>query len=319
MNILEIHDLAIQFKSRNGTVHAVRGVDLWVEKGQLLGIAGESGCGKTTTALAIPRLLPANADIARGEILFRGEDLAKKTEKEMESIRWKQISVIFQGAMNALNPLSTVGEQIVEPMLLHATVSTRKEGEERARQLLEQVGISAARFNNYPHEFSGGMRQRVMMAMSLACSPELVIADEPVTALDVMIQAQILQLLRELSRKFSLSMIMISHDLSVLSELCDTIGIMYAGRMVEYGAAREVFTHPAHPYTERLMQSYPNIYGKKEFIHGIPGYPPSLLNLQPGCPFASRCAEKTPACEQLEPALKQIGSNHYCACPARMR
>ncbi len=318
-NILEIKDLAIQFKSRHGMVHAVRGVNLWLEKGQLLGIAGESGCGKTTTALAIPRLLPSNAEIAHGQILYKGDDLINKSEKEMQDIRWKHISVIFQGAMNALNPLTTVGKQIVEPMLLHEPDTAKKDADARAKQLLEQVGISAGRFSNYPHEFSGGMRQRVMIAMSLACNPQLVIADEPVTALDVMIQAQILQLLRELSHKYELSMIMISHDLSVLSELCDKIAIMYAGRVVEYGSSKEVFTHPLHPYTERLMRSYPNIYGEKAFIHGIPGYPPSLLNLQPGCPFYNRCTEKQPSCEEMEPALIQAGADHYCACPVRMR
>lgn len=319
MRILDIRNLAIEFKSRNGMVHAVRGVDFWLEKGKLLGIAGESGCGKTTTALSIPRLLPANAEIAGGEILFNGSDLTKKTEKEMQEIRWKQISVIFQGAMNALNPLITVGKQISEPILLHEPQTSKKEAEERAKTLLEQVGISASRYHNYPHEFSGGMRQRVMMAMSLSCNPQLVIADEPVTALDVMIQAQILQLLRELSQKFDLSMVMISHDLSVLSELCNYIAIMYAGRVVEYGDAKEVFMHPLHPYTVRLMQSYPNIYGEKVFIHGIPGYPPSLMNLQPGCPFYNRCTERQSRCEELEPALIRVNGDHYCACPEMAR
>ncbi|HWQ06654.1 MAG TPA: ABC transporter ATP-binding protein [Feifaniaceae bacterium] len=319
MKLLEIQDLAVQFQSAAGTVHAVRGVNLWLEKGELLGIAGESGCGKTTTALSIPRLLPKNARIAGGQILFEGEDLTKKTETEMQSIRWKQISVIFQGAMNALNPLTTVGEQIAEPILLHEPETAKKHAEERAKALLEQVGISAGRYRNFPHEFSGGMRQRVMIAMSLACNPKLVIADEPVTALDVMIQAQILVLLRELSQQYALSMVMISHDLSVLSELCDKIAIMYAGRVVEYGSANEVFTHPAHPYTVRLMKSYPNIYGEKTFIQGIPGYPPSLLKLQPGCPYCSRCSERKTACEGLEPALIEIGADHYCACPGSVR
>lgn len=319
MKLLEIQDLAVEFQSAAGTVHAVRGVNLWLEKGELLGIAGESGCGKTTTALSIPRLLPKNARIAGGQILFEGRDLTQKTEAEMRTIRWKQISVIFQGAMNALNPLKNVGAQIAEPILLHEPETTKQQAEERAKELLEQVGISAKRYRNFPHEFSGGMRQRVMIAMSLACRPKLVIADEPVTALDVMIQAQILVLLRELSQQYALSMVMISHDLSVLSELCDKIAIMYAGRVVEYGVASEVFTHPAHPYTVRLMKSYPNIYGEKTFIHGIPGYPPSLLKIQPGCPYASRCAERKTTCEELEPALIEVGAGHYCACPGSVR
>jgi len=319
MKLLEIQNLAIEFQSAAGTVHAVRGVNLWLEKGELLGIAGESGCGKTTTALSIPRLLPKNAQIAGGQILFEGQDLTQKTEAEMRAIRWKQISVIFQGAMNALNPLKNVGAQITEPILLHEPETTKQQAEERAKELLEQVGISAKRYRNFPHEFSGGMRQRVMIAMSLACRPKLVIADEPVTALDVMIQAQILVLLRELSKQYALSMVMISHDLSVLSELCDKIAIMYAGRVVEYGGANEVFTHPAHPYTVRLMKSYPNIYGEKTFIQGIPGYPPSLLKLEPGCPYCSRCSEQKPGCGELEPALVEVGPGHYCACPGSVR
>lgn len=314
MGILEINDLTIRFKTRRGMVNVVRGVDLQIEKGELLGIAGESGCGKTTTALSIPRLLPTNAQVDKGKILFNGQDLMQMTEKEMQGVRWKQISVIFQGAMNALNPLMTVGKQIVEPLLLHNPKCSKAEGEEKAKHLLEDVGIAASRFNNYPHEFSGGMRQRVMMAMSLACNPQLVIADEPVTALDVMIQAQILALIRKLKAEYDLSIIMISHDLSVLSELCDKIAIMYAGRVVEYGRTEDVFLHPYHPYTIRLMQSYPNIYGDKTFISGIPGYPPDLLDLPVGCPFRSRCRHCSNACCEQEPKLRDIGGGHYCAC-----
>lgn len=315
MSMLEIKNLTINFKSRAGIVHAVQDANLWIEKGQLLGIAGESGCGKTTTALAIPRLLQSNAIIPSGEIIFNGENLLDKTEKEMQAYRWKQISVIFQGAMNALNPLKTVGSQIVEPILLHEPETSKKEAVERSRELLEQVGIAAKRFSNYPHEFSGGMKQRVMIAMALACKPALVIADEPVTALDVMIQAQILELLKELSETFSLSMVMISHDLSVLSELCDKIAIMYAGKVIEYGDADKVFTNPKHPYTDRLMHSLPNIYGEKVFIDGIPGYPPNLLNVQKGCPFYNRCLIRQPHCEELDPVLFEAGENHYSACP----
>lgn len=314
MSILQVKDLSIEFATRNGAVKAVRGVDFWMEKGELLGIAGESGCGKTTTSLAIPRLLPNNAAITGGSILFDGQDLSKLSEKEMERIRWKEIAVVFQGAMNALNPLRTVGQQIAEPILLHEPGVSKKEAEERAKALLEEVGIAASRYTNYPHEFSGGMRQRVMIAMSLACNPKLVIADEPVTALDVMIQAQILDVLRKMKREHDLSMIMISHDLSVLSELCDKIAIMYAGKIVEFGDAREVFTNPKHPYTVRLMKSYPNIYGEKTFVNGIPGYPPNLLHLPAGCPFADRCEVCAEECRHREPMLREIGDGHYCAC-----
>lgn len=314
-NILEIKDLSIHFKSKAGTVRAVEGVNLWIEKGQILGIAGESGCGKSTTALSIPRLLPSNALPAKGQILFEGEDLLTKTEKEMQKYRWKQISVVFQGAMNALNPLKTIGKQIMEPITLHEQGVSTKEAEERTKEILEQVGISGNRYNNYPHEFSGGMRQRVMIAMALICRPQLVIADEPVTALDVMIQAQIMELLKDLSKLYSLSMIMISHDLSVLSELCDKIAIMYAGRVVEYGDSHEVFTNPKHPYTHRLMASFPNIHGEKVFIHGIPGYPPSLLEVPMGCSFYNRCIQRKPNCAQIIPELLEIGEKHYCSCP----
>jgi len=314
MNILELKDLAIHFKSRAGTVHAVEGVNLWLEKGKLLGIAGESGCGKSTTALSIPGLLPSNGSIVGGEILYNGENLVKKSEKEMEKIRWKQISVIFQGAMNALNPLKTVGQQIMEPILLHEHGTSKAEAKERAMTLLEQVGIAKNRFYNYPHEFSGGMRQRAMIAMSLACRPELVIADEPVTALDVMIQAQIMELIKDLSRQYELSMIMISHDLSVLAELCDQIAIMYAGKVVEYGDAKAVFRSPKHPYTVRLMNSFPDIHGERSFVHGIPGYPPSLLHPPKGCSFYDRCTVRQEACREHDMKISKAGENHYSAC-----
>lgn len=315
MNILELRDLAVHFKSRSGTVHAVEGVDLWLEKGKLLGIAGESGCGKTTTALSIPGLLPSNATIARGEVIFNGENLVGKSEKEMEGIRWKRISVIFQGAMNALNPLKTVGRQIMEPILLHERGTTKPEAKQRTEELLEQVGIAKNRFYSYPHEFSGGMRQRAMIAMSLACRPELVIADEPVTALDVMIQAQIMELIKELRKQYALSMIMISHDLSVLAELCDQIAIMYAGKVVEYGDARAVLRNPKHPYTARLMNSFPNIHGERTFVHGIPGYPPSLLHPPRGCSFYDRCTVRRGECSEYDMKLVKTGENHYSACP----
>jgi peptide/nickel transport system ATP-binding protein len=314
MNILELKDLAIHFKSRAGTVHAVDGANLWLEKGKILGIAGESGCGKTTTALSIPGLLPSNASIERGEILFKGENLVEKTEKEMEEIRWKQISVIFQGAMNALNPLKTVGQQIAEPILLHEKGTSKKEAKERAMELLEQVGISQNRYFSYPHEFSGGMRQRAMIAMSLACRPELVIADEPVTALDVMIQAQIIKLIKDLSRQYDLSMIIISHDLSVLAELCDQIAVMYAGKVVEYGDTKEVFREPLHPYTIKLMNSFPNIHGERTFVNGIPGYPPSLLNPPKGCSFYDRCTFQKESCSEYNMKIIKAEGNHYYAC-----
>lgn len=314
MNILELRDLNVHFNSHAGKVHAVEGVNLTLEKGKILGIAGESGCGKSTIALSIPGLLPDNGEIDVGEIVFNGENLITKTEKEMEKIRWKKISVIFQGAMNAFNPLKTIGKQIVEPMQLHDQDITKKQAEDRTKELLEKVGIAGNRFHSYPHEFSGGMRQRAMIAMSLVCRPELVIADEPVTALDVMIQAQIMELIRDLCKEYSLSMIIISHDLSVLAELCDRISIMYGGKILEEGESGKVFKNPRHPYTEKLLHSYPDIHGDRAVVHGIPGYPPSLIKPPEGCPFYERCTKRTDLCKNHDMKLTETEPDHFSAC-----
>lgn len=314
MNILEIKDLTIHFNTRAGKVHAVEGVDLCLEKGMILGIAGESGCGKTTTALSIPLLLPSNAEIASGKIIFEGEDITAATEKQMEKIRWKKISMVFQGAMNALNPLKTVGDQIIEPILLHETSLSKQEAKERAMTLLEQVGIAGNRYHSYPHEFSGGMKQRAMIAMALACRPELVIADEPVTALDVMVQAQIIELLKDLCSQYNLSLIMISHDLSVMAELCDKVVIMYAGKIMESGDTMQVFHDPRHPYTARLMESFPDIHDEREFINGIPGHPPSLLHPPDGCPFYERCTIRREECRKHDMKMIETGRGHSSAC-----
>ncbi|MCF0229615.1 MAG: ABC transporter ATP-binding protein [Parasporobacterium sp.] len=313
MKILDIKDLSIEFKSKAGMVHAVQNVNLWLNEGEILGVAGESGCGKTTTTLAIPRLLPKNAVITGGEILFNGEDLAAKSEKEMEAIRWKDIAVVFQGAMNALNPLKTIGNQMMEPILLHEEGVSKAEAEARVKELLEQVGIAGHRFNNYPHEFSGGMKQRVMIAMALVCRPKIIIADEPVTALDVMIQAQILELLKKLTKEYKLSMIMISHDLSVLSELCDRMAIMYAGRVVEFGDAKDVFKNPKHEYTDKLIHSLPDISGDRVFTGGIPGYPPSLIEPPAHCPFYDRCERRDDSCLG-DFNFTEITPGHWTGC-----
>jgi peptide/nickel transport system ATP-binding protein len=314
MPLLEIKDLVIWFRSRPGNVHAVDGVNLALEEGKVLGIAGESGCGKTTTALSIPKLLPGNARIQKGQIWFEGADLLTKTEAEMETIRWRQISVVFQGSMNALNPVQTIGDQIIEPIQFHEPGVSRSVAGARVGELLERVGISARRSRSYPHEFSGGMRQRAMIAMALACKPKLIIADEPVTALDVMIQAQILILLKELSDQFGLSMILISHDLSVIAETCDTVVIMYAGKVVERGSVGSIFNESSHPYTQALLKAFPNIHGEREFLAGIPGHPPNLIHPPAGCRFYARCPVRLECCQQIEPELRKATAESYAAC-----
>ncbi|MDR1514475.1 MAG: ABC transporter ATP-binding protein [Synergistaceae bacterium] len=314
MPLLDVRNLRVDFRTVAGIVHAVDGVSLSLEKGEIMGIAGESGCGKTTMALAVPGLLARNATVPGGQIIFDGEDLISKSEDEMRTIRWRRVSVIFQGSMNAMNPLKTVGSQIVEPILLHEPRTPRREAEARAEKLLDSVGISKKRFSNYPHEFSGGMRQRAMIAMSLACGPDLVLADEPVTALDVMIQAQILELIKVLCSELGLSLIMISHDLSVLAELCDTLVVMYAGRVVEHGRSADVFREPAHPYSARLMNAFPDIYGERVFTSGIPGYPPNLIAPPVGCGFYERCPERLAGCESTRQELSETSPGHWCSC-----
>jgi peptide/nickel transport system ATP-binding protein len=314
MALLEVRDLTIRYRTTGGEIRAVDDTSFDVDSGEAVGLAGESGCGKTTTALAVPGLLPDNAEITNGSIRLDGRELIGRPESEMERIRWREASVVFQGAMNALNPVQTVGDQIAEPIRIHEPETSARQARARVDELLELVGIPAARGREYPHEFSGGMRQRVMIAMALACRPRLIIADEPVTALDVMVQAQILRLLKDLRRELGLAMILISHDLSVIAETCDRAVIMYAGRTAESGSVEAIFRTPAHPYTQALIRAFPNVRRQRAFVAGIPGYPPDLSAPLVGCPFADRCTLTIDRCRTETPALRSVGPLHVAAC-----
>jgi peptide/nickel transport system ATP-binding protein len=312
--LLEVRDLAVTYHSGDEAVRAVRGVRFTLPAGQTMGMAGESGCGKTTVALSLLRLLPRTASL-RGQILFKGENITGLSWQKLRSVRWAEASVVFQGAMSALNPVRTIGEQIREPILLHERAS-RREAETRAAELLDSVGVPARRQASYPHELSGGQRQRVMIAMALACRPDLVIADEPTTALDVIVQAQILALLTGLVRERHISMIVISHDLSVLGETCDRLAIMYAGRMVEAGPSRQVLGEPRHPYTQILAHAFPRTGDPASRLTpaGLPGEPPDLHSDLAGCPFAPRCPEAVPECLAQDVDLWPAGPQRESAC-----
>ncbi len=315
MPVLEVDSLTTHYRTLTGTVRAAEDVTFNVEKGEALGLAGESGCGKTTVALSLLKILPQGGRIIKGRILFNGTDLVPLREKEMKKFRWKGISIVFQGAMNALNPVFKVGDQIVEAIRLHEPDVSKTEAKRRTEQLFETVGLEPARATNYPHEFSGGMRQRALIAMALACNPELIIADEPGTALDVIVQAQVLRLMRELKEKLNLSMVLISHDLSIIAETCEKVAIMYAGKIVEYGDIASIFKEPLHPYTQGLLGAFPSIKGSRAKLVSIPGNPPDLLNPPTGCRFHPRCPYAMDVCRETDPPLLQEGrGQHLVAC-----
>lgn len=315
MALLEVENLKMYYGTMRGDVKAVDNVSFKVEKGDALGLAGESGCGKTSAALAILRLLPWNGRIVDGKIIFGGVDLTKLSDKKLRTdIRWKRVSVIFQGAMNALHPTKKIGSQITEGILAHEDVS-KKEAFERARNLLDLVGIGAEKIDRYPHELSGGMKQRTMTAMALACNPDLIIADEPTTALDVIIQAQVIKVMKELQRKLNLSMILISHDLSMIAEICTKAAIMYAGKIVESGDIIPIYKKPLHPYTQKLIAAFPSILGEKMELSSIHGFPPDLLDPPSGCRFHPRCDYAMDICRKKDPVtVKAAGGKHFVAC-----
>ncbi|TLS50384.1 ABC transporter ATP-binding protein [Paenibacillus antri] len=315
--ILEVKDLRVSFNVRGGEVQAVRGVDFEVKKGEAVAIVGESGCGKSVTAQTIMRLIPTPPSVIKsGSIKFKGEDLIKKSEKEMEAIRGKDIGMIFQDPMTSLNPTLTIGRQITEGLIKHQKMS-KQAAKDRAIDILKLVGIPnpEARFAQYPHEFSGGMRQRAMIAIALACNPSLLIADEPTTALDVTIQAQILTLMKDLQSTLGTSIILITHDLGVVADMCDRVIVMYAGKVVETGTKWEVFKNPKHPYTKGLLRSVPRLDQKKdEELIPIIGTPPDLIKPPAGCAFCARCDEAMAICQTQDVDMTEVSPGHKAAC-----
>lgn len=313
MELLEVKDLRTHYLTPFGAVKAVDDISFKLKKNMSLGFAGESGCGKTTVALSIMRILPYPGKVLGGEVLFKGTDILKMKEEALRQIRWKGISTVFQGAMASLNPLFKVGRQIADPIRIHEDVK-KEEAHSRANELLELVGIDASRADNYPWELSGGMRQRVMIAMGLACNPDVIIADEPTTALDVIVAHQVMELIKDIREKLDLSMILITHDISVIAQTCDELAIMYAGKIVELSTVSTMYESPLHPYTDALISSFPNIKEEKRQLKSIVGNPPDLINPPPGCNFNPRCTYAQDICRSEEPSLDKIGDNHSVAC-----
>ena len=314
--LLEIRDLHVTYATGDeGGLPAVRGVDLTVERGQIVGVAGESGCGKSTLASTILRLQPSSAKVT-GDVLFEGNDVLTMRWGDLRAVRWAGASIVFQGALHSLNPVHRIGHQLAEPIEVHLPGLSAARRAARVDELLEQVGLDPARARSYPHQLSGGQKQRVMIAMALACDPHLVVADEPTTALDVMVQAQVLNVLSDLVRDRGVGMLMISHDLSVLADLCDKITVMYAGRVVETGPAREVFAGPLHPYASALSAAFPRVGDPAARFApaGLPGDPPDPRNLTQGCSFAPRCARAADECLPAEPPLATYDEGRQAAC-----
>ncbi len=313
-NILEIEDLVVHYETDDEVVEAVNNIHLTMKKGEILGLVGETGAGKTTTALSIMGLLPDKVGaIKQGKIKFEGEDLLKKSKREMRAVRGKKISMIFQDPMTALNPVKTVGDQIAEVILLHDHCS-KAEALKKAQDMLALVGIVPERYKDYPHQFSGGMKQRIVIAIALACEPDLLIADEPTTALDVTIQAQILDMMRALQKKNNTSTILITHDLGVVAEMCDHCAVMYAGEIVEYGTLEEIFDNPKHPYTKALYKSIPSLDKDVERLEVIPGMVCDPSDLPSHCSFYDRCTEKCDACKLNDPKPMEIKPGHVVKC-----
>jgi len=311
--LLEVRNLKTYYYTLRGVVKAVDNVSFTLERGETLGIAGESGCGKSTLAWALLGLVPPPGRIAGGSIVLDGQDLTKLSEHDLRSkVRWKKVSMIFQGAMNALTPVFTIEDQLAEPLMIHKGMH-KDEARERIAEMLKAVGLDETIMKRYPHELSGGQKQRVIIAMALLLNPDLVIADEPTTALDVIVQAQIMNLFKEIKRRYNIGMIFITHDLSLIAEIADKVAIMYAGKIVEIGSSDQVFGNPRHPYTQGLLRSIPRIRSKEK-ITWIPGVPPDLVRPPPGCRFFPRCKYVKEQCRREEPELKEVEPGHFVAC-----
>ncbi len=313
---LSVKDLVVEYTSGGKAVHAVNGVSFDLQKGKTLGLVGETGAGKTTIAKSIMQILPdRGAHIKGGQVFVNGENLLEYSDEKMRSIRGNTISMIFQDPMTALNPVMRVGEQIQEVILHHNDID-KKEAEKRAGQMLEMVGIPASRYMEYPHQFSGGMKQRVVIAMALACTPDILLADEPTTALDVTIQAQVLDMINELKQKYNTSMVLITHDLGVVATACDDVAVIYAGEIIEYGTKEQIFDHPTHPYTIGLFGAIPSMNVDEEYLHPIDGLPPDPANLPQGCSFSPRCPYATDKCRTAGVSIPDITTpdGHICRC-----
>lgn len=314
--ILQVKNLVTTYYTENGPLHAVNDVSFKIEEGQTVCLVGESGCGKSATAMSIMGLIdPASGKITNGEIIFEGKDLLKLKKGDLRRIRGNDFAMIFQEPMSSLNPVLTIGEQIMEPLLEHTTLP-KKEARKKAIELIETVGIGRSEeiFKSYPHQLSGGMLQRIMIAIALSCNPRLLIADEPTTALDVTIQAQILELLKELKRERNMAMLLITHDLGVVAEVADYVIVMYAGKVVEHAPVLELFANPKHPYTKGLLQAKPIINQRKERLYTIPGQVPNLVNLEPSCYFSDRCEFCMSICKEKVPPMKTLENDHKVAC-----
>jgi peptide/nickel transport system ATP-binding protein len=312
--VLEVKDLTMHYMTSKGPVYAVDDVSFYVGRGESIGLVGESGCGKTSIAISLLKLLPDNAEIIGGQILLNGTDLAPMNYEQVRKFRWRHISMVFQAAMNAMNPVYTVEEQILEAMRLHRPELSDKQMDRKVDELFEMVGLDPGFKNQYPHQYSGGMRQRAIIAMALSCDPDIIIADEPTTALDVIVQDSLLKKVREIQRQLNMAMIYISHDIAVIAEVSQRVGVMYAGNLAEMATTEAIFHRPIHPYTMGLMSAFPSIAGEKTELVQLPGEPPDLLQPPPGCRFHPRCPYATEICREEVPEFRDHDQGHYAAC-----